>query len=757
MESKTRILGSAPALPWAIAFLVGVVLVPALGDAPLGLAMALIGLGVASGRTLGRGLAVLALGLVLGSLDASEQRLGWRGFVPARPVELLVRTVSHVQLGKEGERRLWVEIERWRQGRRAGGGGRSAHLTLPAAVQPPSRGALLRVRGYLRQSRGFWNGVTTAASSWRMWVASPRLYALEQPPSWRARPAAALRRWADSAWQDAAGPGVELARTLLLGDRSALDEDWQRALRRAGLQHLLAVSGLHVGIVAWMLLSVAGRWWRLPRYLLAALGVVAYLALVGPRPSVLRAVLMGLWALLARVAMRPPAARNSLALAAAVLVAVQPTLINDLGFRLSFLATLGILFLGPRLAKRWVLLPGPLAEGLAASTAAQLTTWWLTVPLAGGIAGAAWLLNLLAVPWLAVFLGLAVVWLLLAACGLPGAETLAAGLDMLSVPLDWLAALPAASSLRWNLPPVPWLGAFLGLFLAVFLLSPAMLRRGLGLGALLLLTVPPVQRPIVPTVTMLDVGQGDALLLRDGQRVILVDGGGWRRGDIAARVLLPALAAAGVSRLDAVVLTHPDSDHCHGLRDLIHYLVVKEVWMSPGWLRSPCAAGLASVGRSRWRPLWRGDRLRVGRWRLRVLHPPPGQRGGKANDRSLVLLAEVHGRRLLLTGDIEAATEARLLRQSREELRADLLKVAHHGSKSSTSASFLKAVSPRLALISAGRGNRFGHPSSTVLKRLAGRGIRHWSTSSSGALTVHFRADGSLRLGQPGVGGKEPR
>ncbi|RMH18317.1 MAG: MBL fold metallo-hydrolase [Acidobacteria bacterium] len=251
---------------------------------------------------------------------------------------------------------------------------------------------------------------------------------------------------------------------------------------------------------------------------------------------------------------------------------------------------------------------------------------------------------------------------------------------------------------------------------------------------------------------MLDVGQGEALLLRDGRRAILVDGGGWPQGDLGSRVLVPALAARGVRRLDALVMTHPDRDHCRGLVDLVRQLPVAEVWSSPGWT-PPCAVELISAPGPRWRPLWAGDERRLGRWRLAVLHPPPAasrRRHGGDNDRSLVLAASVHGRRVLLTGDLEAAGERRLLRASREALAADVLKVAHHGSKTSSTAAFLRAVAPRLALISAGRHNPYGHPAAPVLARLEGAGIRVLRTDRGGAVELTIPAGGPLRIRRPG-------
>jgi competence protein ComEC len=212
--------------------------------------------------------------------------------------------------------------------------------------------------------------------------------------------------------------------------------------------------------------------------------------------------------------------------------------------------------------------------------------------------------------------------------------------------------------------------------------------------------------------------------------------------------LVPVLVAAGIHRLKAAVLTHPDLDHCGGLVDVARYLVVEEVWSAPFAGRSPCGAELLASPGAQNRTLWRGDELSLGRFRLRVLHPSAAtpRRGEKVagNDRSLVLMVEVFGRRLLFTGDLEATGERQILRRFRHGLKADVLKVAHHGSRSSTTAAFLRAVAPRLALVSAGANNPYGHPAKDVLARLRGAGAHVLRTDLHGMVRLKVSPAGAL-------------
>ena len=192
-------------------------------------------------------------------------------------------------------------------------------------------------------------------------------------------------------------------------------------------------------------------------------------------------------------------------------------------------------------------------------------------------------------------------------------------------------------------------------------------------------------------------------------------------------------------------------DHCNGLVDASAYLPVKEVWIGPGWDPMGCAGQLITLPGVRLRILWAGERATLGRWELLALHPDPGETRG-TNERSLVLRAESGGVRLLLTGDVERWAESRLLAAwPPEALRTDLLKVAHHGSRTSTSESFLDAVIPRLALISAGPRNLYRHPSPVVLDRLGERHIPTLRTDRDGLILVSFGEDRRLHVSLPGA------
>jgi competence protein ComEC len=463
---------------------------------------------------------------------------------------------------------------------------------------------------------------------------------------------------------------------------------------------------------------------------------------------------MALLTVAALLSERPPAPANALAWAAALLVLEWPAVVEDPSFQLTVSATAGLLLVAPRLAARWRRLPPLLRAPLAAAIGAQLASLPWSLPRFHLLTLAAPLANLLFVPWTGLALLGALVWSAVAVLSPAAAAAALPALEVLAAPFGWPARLGPHVWLALPLVASPAAAVLLAAGLALLLAGPSDRRwRALGAAGVLaaLLACGAVNpRRSGPELAMLDVGQGDAILLRDGRHAVLVDGGGWERGDLGGRVLLPALAAEGVRSLDAVAMTHPDRDHCRGLVDLASYLPIREVWTAPGWEPTGCAADLLTLPGTTLRVLWAGERATIGRWTLTALHPAPGERRG-TNDRSLVFLATAEQTRALLTGDIEEWAEHTLIARYGPRLRADILKIPHHGSRTSSTAAFLSAVHPHLALISAGPDNPYHHPSSTVLDRLAVHPIPTLRTDRHGMIRIQVGKKGRLHIELPGM------
>jgi competence protein ComEC len=239
----------------------------------------------------------------------------------------------------------------------------------------------------------------------------------------------------------------------------------------------------------------------------------------------------------------------------------------------------------------------------------------------------------------------------------------------------------------------------------------------------------------------LDVGQGDSILTRAADRVVLVDGGG--RSDavrFGETTLLPLLVDRGVRRIDVVALTHAHPDHCGGLPAVIDHLEVGSIWITPRRFTGECAENIPAASIRSRTPIHlvrEGDTFALPAIHGTVLVAESRFRRAAENNSSLVLRLQLERRRVLLTGDVEAEAERDLLDRLR---RCDILKVAHHGSKSSSTPAFLDAVAPRIGVISCGRENRFGHPHAQVLDALAARHIRVWRTDRNGSVSLDLRA-----------------
>lgn len=534
-------------------------------------------------------------------------------------------------------------------------------------------------------------------------------------------------------------------RALALGDTRALsDSDWQ-TLRATGLSHLLAISGFHVGVVAGFgALLVRVIWWLWPGLglgfprpiaaaLIAMLSALAYAAAAGFALPTVRAMLMISVVLLARLSRRAQRAGQAFALATVAVLAFDPLAILGAGFWLSFLGVGWLLWCLPAHAGNGWLRGLLSAQGVATLGLLPVTLWFFgEASLIGPVA------NLLAIPWITlVVVPLTLLGLLF--------ETLHAGLggglwwaaSTLMSPLWWLmtavAAWPGASV--WLASP-SWPVLALAVSSTVWLLLPrGVPGKPLALILLLPLFWPQAQRPPdgALDVYQIDVGQGLSLALLTRRHTLLFDAGAAFEGglDLGEAAVLPVLQSLSVRRLDRLIVSHADNDHAGGAASVrVAYpeahLVAPDRSGFPG---EPCLAG----------ETWEWDGVR-----FEFLHPPTHFPYLK-NDSSCVLRVEASGTRLLITGDIGEVIERRLIREQMDSIAADVLTVPHHGSRHSSSAAFLEAVSPRLALVSSGHRSRFGHPHPDVVERYRRAGVQLEGSAEAGMIR--------LRLDERGLSG----
>ena len=638
--------------------------------------------------------------------------------------------------------------------------------SVPRAL--PTPGQLVRVHGHsLRTTRGL---RITAASADVERMPPIRMLA------WRA----ALGQTIDATFRQRA----PLVRALLIADQQGIDPEVRDRYADAGLVHLLSVSGLHVAIIAGALLTIAGaarlpRAWSEP----AAMVVVAgYVLLLGcPAPAVRSAVMLGVISLSARL-QRPVHEWTALALGA-VVPTTNPLVVHDLGWQLS-VGGMAALVASRALRRRWKAAgTRPLYRGGRALPRAVVRGWswwhtrhgtigWLTAEITTGVVATlitlpiiAWtfgrvslvapLSNVLAGPVVSLLqpaLFLALLWALL----LPGpqAALLADATQPLMALLDHIADTAAAvPGAVWPVAPTLATAAALGVAAALVVRGTAARDGRRWYMAAAAASVLALWGAVLVAGTgqlelhVLDVGQGDALALRTprGRWVVVDAGRRWRGGDAGRRTVVPYLRRLG-GPVALFVMSHPHDDHAGGAASVVRALR-PALWWEPAFVTGSAGYrdALEAVRETgtRWERVHPGRRFVLDEVVFTVLAPDSAWTVAQheANETSVVLRVQYGAHRLLLTGDAERAEEAWLLaRLTADDLAADVLKIGHHGSRTSSSPPLLDAVAPRLAIASVGAGNRYGHPAPETLAALLARDIPVLRTDHEG--TIVLTSDG---------------
>jgi competence protein ComEC len=568
--------------------------------------------------------------------------------------------------------------------------------------------------------------------------------------------------------------GAPMAEALLLARREGLDPELKRDFAASGLTHLLAISGTHVGLVAGVLLVFCGVL-RLPPNVAAAasaLGAVAYVIFLGAPHAAARAALQLLALLASRIFQRPAEPFTLLAAAGLGLALVDPLAPLDAGFQLSFAGIFGLIAWRRRIMERLpVALPRMLRDGIAAGTAATLATAPIAALHFGVIAPVAIAANLIAVPLVGAAVPALAIVLAVDAVSAAAAGFLAAGAEAGLVALRATASLAAA---------VPWghaslshgevlslLSAAAAAILAARALRIRLRERGtsrqrlwsrriaaLGAAVAVVLAWPVLSSRAgdgALEIHAIDVGQGDALAIRTphGRWIVIDAGDRSDRFDAGRSRVVPFLLQQGVREIAVLVLTHPHADHIGGALAVFEAFDVLAVVDPAIPSANRVYLGTLQAGRAegaRWLAAREGRVVTVDDVALEFLAPADAtvDDPGDPNDFSVVLRLGFGRFGALFLGDAPRAVEERLV--ARRGMTVDVLKVGHHGSATSTGDSLLSAVAARVALLSVGERNRYGHPDAGVLARLAKHGVRVLRTDRDGSLTVRARADGAFEL-----------
>ena len=568
-----------------------------------------------------------------------------------------------------------------------------------------------------------------------------------------------------------------LFQALILGEQENIRPELRRSFTVTGLGHVLSVSGLHVALVAWFafalirrLLSLSYAWalrkdLRKAAALLTCIPVVAYTGLAGFQVPSQRSMMMVLAFLFSMILGREKDVWSTLAFAALVVLAVDPHSIFTISFQLSFLAVVGILWLGPKIYELISFQSYELRKGLlyrgylyfCGLASVTLSAMFFLLPVTSfyfhQVSLVSPLANMTALP----IMGLCTlpIGLLAAAC-LPLSQTLADfalalaawSLDRMMDYIDYWSGV-SWTEIQVVRPTFMEILIFFAFFFCLFSLRRLKWAKVAVLFLLLVVSgdvaywMHRTQFNPSLRVTYLDVGQGNAALVEfPGSERMLIDGGGFPGSefDIGEMVVAPFLLRSKVMQIHTLVMTHPEADHMAGLRYIAEHFNPKEFWYNGENLEFPAFRDLMALLeakgiRKRTPSELKGERQISGAL-VEILHPVGAVLSRRSNDNSLVMRVSSGGRSFLFPGDLEVAGEQQLIARSGSKLKSDVLLVPHHGSKSSSSSPFLEAVAPEVCIISSGQGNPFGFPSHEVLGRLTGQGCRVLRVDEVGAIEV---------------------
>ena len=572
---------------------------------------------------------------------------------------------------------------------------------------------------------------------------------------------------------------------MLIGYREGLSEEVQEAFSNAGLTHIMAVSGANVAFLILplsFLLKLLHMRKNIANMLIIAF-LVMFVFVTGFEPSVLRAVLMADVLLVSAVLYREPDVYAALAVSCIILLIANPGILFNIGFQLSYGATLGIVMLYKNISKLIAcrFIPGKAAEVLSATVAAQLGVLPLMLIHFNKLSIISIIPNILAAPLLELITILGTLMAVLGQFSIVLSRLIGylnnVFLSALLYITKWSSSVPFAS-VRTVTPPI-----FLAIlyYICVWFLLWYKPLKGIRMKfqrAAAVITAAAVvfmAFSFIPgslEVVFLDVGEGDSAFIRTYTgKTVLIDGGGSNNPTVASKVgeltVVPFLLDSGVMSLDAVIATHPHADHTQGLKDVLELMKVKRL-IIPSLSDDSDFSGLLGLSETRGIPVARcskGDVIRLDeKTTLRVLSPARSCEVDKdaLNNTSLVLKLCYGQTSVLFTGDAEMEVEAELVSEAGSmedggraadgaenrntaglvnvpDLSADVIKIAHHGSTSSTSPNFLDSVDPEAAIISVGKNN-FGHPSGQTLELLEERGVECFRTDECGA--VLLKSDG---------------
>lgn len=553
---------------------------------------------------------------------------------------------------------------------------------------------------------------------------------------------------------------AELEQGILLGDTSDIESEIKDDFRKCNLSHMLAVSGAHLSYLVLGINTVLSKkaFGIRRRKILSIIFILIFMVIVNMSPSVVRAGISTIIAIFATLIYRKQDTYTTISIALLLTLLNNPFAILDVGLQLSYLATLSIIVFYSKFTQKQFnnKVKKYLYESAILTFSANILILPITIYEFNTIPINSMISNLLAGPLLGICIILGMFTVIISIILFPVSKLIAFPLQIILKILIKIIELISKIPFGNYTVKTPW---FIVVFLtyviiATLIYNKKRITKILTMVTLIIFVVMQVCTFInidgKLKIYFIDVGQGDSMLVRTVRgKNILIDGGGSKDPDydIGEKILVPYLLDRRIKTLDYVIISHFDEDHATGVAQILGKIDVSSIILTRQLEENDIYRHILSIAKEKKIKLIyvkEGDVLKIGGIKISIIHPENKLMiNNPMNNNSIVCKVEYNSFSMLLTGDIEMEAEELILRKN-INLKADVLKVAHHGSKTSTTGEFLKAINPKVALIGVGKNNNFGHPSNEVIQRLKENGTRIYRTDENGEISITVNKKGRI-------------
>lgn len=558
---------------------------------------------------------------------------------------------------------------------------------------------------------------------------------------------------------------------ILLGDKSEIAEDIIENFKESNLSHLLAVSGVHTGyiILGVTFLLNKSHFSKKWMYVITIFSLVLYMFITNFAVSVVRACLMSIFVLISNLFYRKADLWATISLSLLIILLINPFSINEIGLQLSYLGTIGIILFVKNI--EGILIKIKTNKFLAKLASVPIAAQCMIMPIMAlrfnKVSLTFFISNILASPLLGLNIILGFITIFVSSLSVKIGAIFGVPLNFSLKALIFIADFTSKIPLSSILVKTPYFITIIFLYIVILssnyiysngnrnlfqekfyiLINHKSFKKVLAIIIVLVILFnlfPAVSQDL--KIHFIDVGQGDScLIIMPNNKKILIDG-----GEGKTDVLLSYLLDRRIKQIDYIMISHFDSDHCNGLIEIIENLKVKNIMISKQAYFSDEYINIANIINSKKINVTyvkQGDSFNITREiKLDILYPPEDLEYKDLNNNSIVAKLTYNSFSILFTGDVESAETNILNSYSTEALRSTVLKVAHHGSKTSSSEKFLEAVKPKIALIGVGENNKFGHPNSEVLQRLNDINCKIYRTDEMGEITIYINKKGKMKI-----------